>query len=63
MSKYNPNMEYCIVTDDVKSANRMLPDIPAYHVDVAWDYVAIKNAYYLHHLCFFLLPWTSKNLR
>jgi hypothetical protein len=44
MSEYNPNMEYCIVTDDVQTANRMLPDIPAYHVDVAWDYVAVKNA-------------------
>ncbi len=32
MSEYNPNMEYCIVTDDIKTANRMLPDIPAYHV-------------------------------
>ena len=44
MSEYNPNMEYCIVTDDVQTANRMLPDIPAYHIDVAWDYVAVKNA-------------------
>ena len=65
MSQYNPNMEYCIVTDDVKSANRMLPDIPAYHVDVAWDYVAVKNA--RNVICttstFSCFPlWTSKNL-
>jgi len=65
MSQYNPNMEYCIVTDDVESANRMLPDIPAYHVDVAWDYVAIKNA--RNVICttstFSCFPlWTSKNL-
>ena len=60
-----PNMEYCIVTDDVESANRMLPDIPAYHVDVAWDYVAVKNA--RNVICttstFSCFPlWTSKNL-
>jgi len=65
MSEYNPNMEYCIVTDDVKTANRMLPDIPAYHVDVAWDYVAVKNA--RNVICttstFSCFPlWTSNNL-
>ena len=65
MSLYNPDMEYCIVTDDIESANRMLPGIPAYHVDVAWDYVAIKNA--RNVICttstFSCFPlWTSKNL-
>jgi hypothetical protein len=65
MSEYNPNMEYCIVTDDVQTANRMLPDIPAYHVDVAWDYVAVKNA--RNVICttstFSCFPlWTSENL-
>ena len=65
MSEYNPNMEYCIVTDDVQTANRMLPGIPAYHVDVAWDYVAVKNA--RNVICttstFSCFPlWTSENL-
>ena len=65
MSEYNPNMDYCIVTDDVQTANRMLPDIPAYHVDVAWDYVAVKNA--RNVICttstFSCFPlWTSENL-
>ena len=65
MSEYNPDMEYCIVTDDVQTANRMLPDIPAYHVDVAWDYVAVKNA--RNVICttstFSCFPlWTSENL-
>ena len=65
MSEYNPNMEYCIVTDDVKTANWMLPDIPAYHVDVAWDYVAIKNARNVISTTstFSCWPlWTSNNL-
>lgn len=44
MLQYNPNMQFCIVTDDVRAANAMLPEYPAYHNEVAWDYVAIKNA-------------------
>jgi hypothetical protein len=44
MLEYNPKMEFCIVTDDVTTAKQMLPEYPAYHVDVAWDYVAVKNA-------------------
>ena len=44
MVEYNPKMEFCIVTDDVATAKEMLPEYPAYHVDVAWDYVAVKNA-------------------
>ena len=44
MVEYNPKMEFCIVTDDVATAKQMLPEYPAYHRDVAWDYVAVKNA-------------------
>jgi len=65
MIEYNPKMQFCIVTDDVESANRMLPEYPAYHVDVAWDYVAIKNARHViastsTFACFPL--WTSETL-
>ena len=65
MLEYNPNMEFCIVTDDVQTANQMLPEYPAYHVDVAWDYVAIKNA--RNVICttstFSCFPlWTSESL-
>jgi len=65
MSEYNPDMEYCIVTDDVATANHVLPGIPAYHIDVAWDYVAIKNA--RNVICttstFSCFPlWTSNHL-
>lgn len=65
MLEYNPDMEFCIVTDDVKTANQMLPEYPAYHVDVAWDYVAIKNA--RNVICststFACFPlWTSETL-
>ena len=65
MLQYNPSMEFCIVTDDVKTANAMLPEYPAYHEDVAWDYVAIKNA--RNVICststFACFPlWTSETL-
>ena len=65
MLQYNPNMQFCIVTDDVKTANMMLPEYPAYHEDVAWDYIAIKNARNIicstsTFACFPL--WTSETL-
>jgi len=44
MIQYNPNMQFAIVTNDVAAANYMLPEYPAYHDSIAWDYVAIKNA-------------------
>lgn len=44
MVKINPNMEFVIVTDDIVSANQMLPEIPAYHFSVDKDYVIIKNS-------------------
>lgn len=65
MLQYNPNMEFCIVTDDIKAANAMLPEYPAYHENIAWDYVALKNA--KNVICststFACFPlWTSETL-
>lgn len=65
MIAYNPNMEFAIVTEDVRTANMVLPEYPAYHESVAWDYVAIKNA--RHVICgastFACWPlWTSDTL-
>lgn len=47
MRKINPNMEFMIITNDVKEANKFLPGIPAYNFDLAKDYSIIKNAKYL----------------
>lgn len=47
MKKIRSDMEFMIITDDVKVANSLLPEIPAYHFDLAKDYVTIKNATYL----------------
>ena len=39
----NPNMQFAVVTDDVRAAQHVLPEYPAYHVDISWDFVALKN--------------------
>ena len=65
MMEYNSKMKFCVVTDDPKTANQMLPEFPIYHKDVAWDYVAIKNCKNIicstsTFACFPL--WTSETL-
>lgn len=47
MKKIRPDMEFVIITDDVKTAERILPGIEAHHFDIGKDYVTIKNAHYL----------------
>jgi hypothetical protein len=47
MKKLNPDMEFMIITNDVKEAAKILPGIPAYNFDLAKDYSIIKNAGYL----------------
>ena len=47
MRKINPDMEFMIITNDVKEAGKILPGIPAYNFDLAKDYSIIKNAVYL----------------
>lgn len=44
MTKINPKMEFVIITDDIQSAENMLPEIPSYHFTVDKDYAIIKNA-------------------
>lgn len=41
------DMQFAIITDDLVEAKRLMPEIPAYHFEVAKDYCIIKNAYYL----------------
>jgi hypothetical protein len=47
MRNINPSMRFVIITDDVNTAKKVLPGVEAYHFDLAKDYIAIKNAYYL----------------
>ena len=47
MKRIDPDMEFMIITNDVREANKMLPGIPAYNFDLAKDYSILKNATYL----------------
>lgn len=47
MRKMNPNMQFMIITNDVKEAEKILPGIKAYNFDLAKDYAILKNAKYL----------------
>lgn len=47
MKRIDPDMEFMIITNDVKEANKLLPGIPAYNFDLAKDYSILKNAKYL----------------
>ncbi len=47
MRQIRSDMEFMTVTDDIAAAKRILPEVKAYHFDLAGDYTAIKNAHYL----------------
>lgn len=47
MKTIRPDMEFMIITNDVKEAGKLLPGIPAYNFDLAKDYAILKNAKYL----------------
>lgn len=47
MRQKRSDMEFMVVTDDIAAAKRILPEVQAYHFDLAGDYTAIKNAHYL----------------
>ena len=47
MRKINPNMEFMIITNDTKEAEKLIPGVKAYNFNLAKDYAIIKNAKYL----------------
>ncbi len=47
MRRIDPEMEFMIITNEVKEAQKILPGIPAYNFDLAKDYSILKNAKYL----------------
>lgn len=47
MRKKRADMQFVVVTDDLEAAAKILPEVPAYHGDLATDYTRIKNAHYL----------------
>lgn len=47
MRQQRADMQFMVVTDDLSAARRILPEVEAYHFDLAGDYTAVKNAHYL----------------
>ena len=47
MLAINPNFEFVVITDDVKTAATFFPKFKVLHYDTEKDYTIIKNAYYL----------------
>lgn len=47
MKKINPDMRFMIITNDVKEAEKLIPNVKAYNFNLAKDYSIIKNAKYL----------------
>lgn len=66
MRAIRPGMRFVVVTEDVQTAKRVLPGLPAFHFDLAGDYTAVKNAHYLivSNSSFSCFPvFTSETLR
>ncbi len=47
MKRIRPDMEFMIITNDVKEAGKILPQVKAYNFNLAKDYSILKNARYL----------------
>ena len=47
MKKIRPDMEFMIITNDVKEAEKIIPGVKAYNFNLAKDYSIIKNAKHL----------------
>lgn len=66
MLQFNPDLEFVVITDDVKYARRLLPEYKAFHFDIGRDYSAVKNARYLilANSSFSFFPaWTSLTVK
>jgi hypothetical protein len=66
MKRINPNLKFIVITDDVKSAKKMLPEIESYHFDIGKDYSIIAKAKYLiiSNSSFAWFPaWLNENLK
>lgn len=66
MLRLNPRMEFVVITDDVKYAQKLLPEYKAFHFDIGKDYSAVKNArcLILANSSFSFFPaWTSETVK
>ncbi len=66
MKKINPNFRFVVVTDDVKAAKKVFPDLEIVSRSIGEDYSIIKNAKYLilANSSFIWFPvWLNENLK
>lgn len=66
MLRINNNLEFVIITDDVKYARAMFPQYQSFHFEIGKDYSIVKNAKYLilANSSFSFFPtWTSKTVK
>lgn len=66
MLRVNPGLGFVVITDDVRYAEKMLPEYPVFHFSVGKDYAIIKNAKYLilSNSSFAFFPaWTSETVK
>ena len=66
MLRINKNLNFVIITDDVKYAKSLLPQYQSFHFDIGKDYSIVKNAKYLilANSSFSFFPaWTSETVK
>lgn len=66
MLRINKDLNFVIITDDVKYAQALLPQYQSFHFDIGKDYAIVKNAMYLilANSSFSFFPaWTSERIK
>ena len=60
------DLKFIVITDDIKYANKILPEYQAFHFNIGKDYSIVKNAKYLimSNSSFAFFPaWTSETVK
>lgn len=47
MLSINPQMKFIIITDDTATAQRYIPEVPCFHVEIGFDFYVVRNSKYL----------------
>lgn len=66
MLQINKQMKFYIITDDVKYAEKLLPQYKSFHFSIGKDYAIINNAHYLilSNSSFAFFPaWTNEKVK
>lgn len=66
MLRINRNIEFVIITDDVRYTRELLPQYRSFHFEIGKDYAIVKNARYLilANSSFSFFPaWTSETVK